>query len=160
MRQPGGAQPGGGRSRLKRWEQRKCHSQAGWRGNLPDRNGPGTPITALRGLWVYGGHWALEAAKITETRQANGITDNAVGQIIVDGRLLNESLGYEEAFSFQTLKRPAVLFLQEEWQDRGFLRWGGNPARIRPGAALRVLQRRDLEPAHIPGHGGISWQKG
>jgi len=73
--------------------------------------GPGTPITALRGLWVYDGHWVLEAARITEIRQTNGITDNAVGQIIVDGRLLNESLGYEEAFSFQTLNdRPFYFF--------------------------------------------------
>ena len=73
--------------------------------------GPGSPVNALRGLWVYDGHWALEAAKISETQQGNAITVNAVGQIIVDGKILNESLGYEEAFGFQTLNgRPFYFF--------------------------------------------------
>lgn len=74
-------------------------------------SGPGSPINALRGLWVYGGHWAMEAARITETRQANSIIDDAVGRIIVDGQILNDSLGYEEAFGFQTLNgRPFYFF--------------------------------------------------
>jgi hypothetical protein len=74
-------------------------------------SGPGSPLNALQGLWVYDSHWALEAARITETQQGNTITTNAVGRIIVDGQILNESLGYDEAFDFQTLNdRPFYFF--------------------------------------------------
>jgi hypothetical protein len=41
--------------------------------------GPGSPVSALQGLWVYDGHWALEAAKITETHQGNSTMVDAVG---------------------------------------------------------------------------------
>jgi len=76
--------------------------------------GPGSPIEALRGLWVYDDHWVLETAKITETQQGNSVTDNAVGRVSVDGQLLNDSRGYEEAFGFQTLNgRPFYFFKKQ-----------------------------------------------
>jgi hypothetical protein len=74
-------------------------------------SGPGSPLNALQGLWVYDSHWALEAAKISLTQKENSITVNAVGRIVVDGQILNESLGYDEAFDFQTLNgRPFYFF--------------------------------------------------
>jgi hypothetical protein len=74
-------------------------------------SGPGSPVNSLRGLWVYDGHWALEAAMITETQLGNTTMVNAVGRIIVDGKVLNDSFGYEESFGFQTINgRPFYFF--------------------------------------------------
>lgn len=76
--------------------------------------GPGSPLSALRGMWVYDGHWVLEAAKITETRQGDNTIDNAVGRIIVDGKLLNETQNYEEAFGFQTIHGHPFYFFKRD----------------------------------------------
>jgi|GEM_PF-670931 len=88
--------------------------------------GPGSPVTALRGLWVYDDHWVLETARITrrqETQIQDGNTidvayTDAVGQISQDGELLNERLngiyGYEEMFGFQFIAgRPFYFFKQD-----------------------------------------------
>ena len=74
--------------------------------------GPGSPVNALRGLWVYDGHWALEAAMITEALQGNVMMVNPVGRIIVDGQILNDSRGYAEAFGFQTLNGHPFYFFK------------------------------------------------
>ena len=73
--------------------------------------GPGSPVTALRGLWVYDGHWVLEVAQVTQHRQGNAINLEVLGQIVQDGVLLNRKLGYDEAFGFQTIAtRPFYFF--------------------------------------------------
>jgi hypothetical protein len=62
-----------------------------------------SPILPLQGLWTYSGHWALELVD----------TDADVwqGQVFVDGKLINASGEYDEAFSFQLLDgRPFFLF--------------------------------------------------
>ncbi len=65
--------------------------------------GMGSPITPLRGLWVYDGHWVLETAYIT--------MDGVVGKLTRDGELLNDSLGYSDAFGFQLMHgRPFYFF--------------------------------------------------
>jgi hypothetical protein len=65
--------------------------------------GMGSPITALRGLWVYDGHWVLETAYITAER--------VVGKLTRDGELLNASQGYSDAFGFQLMHgRPFYFF--------------------------------------------------
>lgn len=63
------------------------------------------PVPSLRGLWVYDGHWVVEAAK------ADPAYDMPLGQIILDGELLNEKFNYDEAFEFQTMAgRPFYFF--------------------------------------------------
>ncbi len=68
--------------------------------------GMGSPITPLRGLWVYDGHWVLETAYIT--------TDRVVGKLIRDGELLNHSLGYSDAFGFQLMNGRPFYFFQRD----------------------------------------------
>jgi hypothetical protein len=68
--------------------------------------GMGSPVTPLRGLWAYADHWVLETAYITH--------DSIGGRLSRDGRALNTSLGYEDAFDFQLLKgRPFYFFKKD-----------------------------------------------
>jgi predicted small lipoprotein YifL len=66
--------------------------------------GKGSPIPALRGIWIYDDHWVLEANFYTDDNPFNG-------HIIQDGILLNDEYGYEAAFGFQTIAgKPFYLF--------------------------------------------------
>ena len=81
-----------------------------------------SPIDGLRGLWAYGEHWALETAYITERSEGNVVYSDALGQVSVDGVLLNEEYGYDEVFGFQTIHdRPFYFFKQngriDAWYD-------------------------------------------
>lgn len=68
--------------------------------------GMGSPITSLRGLWVYDGHWVLETAYITAER--------VVGKLTRDGQLLNDSQGYSDVFGFQLMHgRPFYFFRKD-----------------------------------------------
>ena len=53
--------------------------------------------TALRGLWSYAGHWVLEVS----------------GQVIEDGKSLNERYGYDETFGFQLLHGKPFYFFKK-----------------------------------------------
>jgi hypothetical protein len=76
--------------------------------------GHGSPINGLRGLWVYDNHWAVETANVTERQEGNTIYSDAVGQVTVDGVLLNDQLGYEEAFGFQTIHGKPFYFFRRD----------------------------------------------
>ena len=76
--------------------------------------GHGSPIDGLRGLWTYDDHWALETAYVTERTEGNTIYSDAVGQVTVDGVLLNNQSGYEEAFGFQTIHGKPFYFFKRE----------------------------------------------
>lgn len=65
-----------------------------------------SPALPLQGLWTYDGHWALELLLATP--------DVWEGQIFIDGDLLNDLDGYEEAFAFQLIgARPFFLYQRE-----------------------------------------------
>lgn len=78
--------------------------------------GEGSPITALRRFEVYAGHWVLEAARVSNTETVEGdmtsVHSFSLGQIVVDGELLNENRAYEEAFGFQTINGKPFYFYQ------------------------------------------------
>ncbi len=78
--------------------------------------GHGSPINGLRRLWVYDDHWALETAFITERQEGNTTYSDAVGQITVDGVLLNVQKGYDEAFGFQTIHGKPFYFFKRDGQ--------------------------------------------
>ena len=62
-----------------------------------------SPITGLRGLWVYDDHWVLETAYITP--------DAYVGRLSRDGVLLRPLADDEEMFGFQLMAgRPFFFF--------------------------------------------------
>jgi hypothetical protein len=75
--------------------------------------GDSSPIDSLRGLWTYDGHWALETAYVTTHQNGNEIDSQATGQISIDGQLLNEQLGYQEAFGFQTMHGKPFYFFKQ-----------------------------------------------
>ena len=85
--------------------------------------GPASPLESLRGLWSYDNHWVLEVAPITEKKIGNnGIEVDTKGQLVEDGRSLNNQYGYEEAFNFQTLGGRPFYFFQKNgkidaWYD-------------------------------------------
>ncbi len=73
------------------------------------------PSSTLQGLWIYDQHWVLETVHITTTTSGNVTTAALVGQITVDGVLLNDRQKYDEAFSFQTFGgKPFFLFKRDE----------------------------------------------
>lgn len=68
--------------------------------------GMASPITSLRGLWTYDGHWVLETVDIG--------TEQAVGKLSQDGLVLNQRYGYDEIFDFQLLGgRPFYFFKRD-----------------------------------------------
>jgi hypothetical protein len=65
--------------------------------------GMASPVTSLRGLWTYDGHWVLETAYVT--------LDDVSGRLTRDGRLLNDNLGYSNVFNFGLMRdRPFYFF--------------------------------------------------
>ncbi len=67
--------------------------------------GPPSQVPALRGLWTFGSHWAIEVALPT-----NGGYPYT-GRIIEDGVSLNDKFGYRESFGFQMIQdRPFYFF--------------------------------------------------
>jgi hypothetical protein len=65
--------------------------------------GAASPVTALRGLWIYDGHWVLETANIS--------SETIRGRLTRDGLVLNDEVGYSDAFNFQLLNgRPFYFF--------------------------------------------------
>jgi len=69
--------------------------------------GPFAVIYPLQGVWVYDGHWVVEAARVINLRELPR------GQIIVSGENLNDKNGYEEAFGFQTMAgKPFYFFMR------------------------------------------------
>jgi hypothetical protein len=65
-----------------------------------------SPVLPLQGMWTYGGHWALEILFADETTWA--------GQVFIDGELVNEQEGYDEAFGFQLLAGEPFFFYVRE----------------------------------------------
>lgn len=63
-----------------------------------------SPVLPLQGLWTYGGHWALEILLADQ--------DTWAGEIFIDGDLVNELKGYEEAFGLQLLAGKPFFFFR------------------------------------------------
>ena len=79
--------------------------------------GDSSPINPLQGLWVFSNHWVLEIAHVTlQTSSQNDTPLDVVGQIIQDGKLLNDRFGYEEAFNFQLMKGKPFYFFKRDGQ--------------------------------------------
>lgn len=81
--------------------------------SIPTGDG-GFPADPLQRLWVYGDHWALETIHITTHTQDNETSADLVGQVTVDGVLLNDKLGYQEAFGFQTIAGYPFYFFKRD----------------------------------------------
>jgi hypothetical protein len=78
-----------------------------------------SPLDVVRGLWIYGSDWTVEYAYVTNTQtQPNEIDSHPIGQIVLDGTLLNKKDGLQEAFGFQLLKGLPFYFYQQHDQVR------------------------------------------
>jgi hypothetical protein len=79
--------------------------------------GDGSPINTLQGLWAFSNHWALEIAHVTEKFSLNNqISLHSVGQLVLDGELLNERYKYDEAFGFQLMSGKPFYFFKRDGQ--------------------------------------------
>jgi hypothetical protein len=67
-----------------------------------------SPILPLQGLWIYGDYWALEIVFASP--------DVWAGQVFIDGELVNQSGGYDEAFGFQLLAGKPFFFYYRDGQ--------------------------------------------
>jgi hypothetical protein len=76
--------------------------------------GHASPINALRGLWTYEDHWAVETAHIRDDGSGNERMTPATGQVAVDGKSLNSQLGTEASFGFQTLGGKPFYFFNRD----------------------------------------------
>jgi hypothetical protein len=65
-----------------------------------------SPALPMQSLWSYDDHWVLELLYAEE--------EVWEGRLYQDGQLLNESLGYQEAFGFQLLAGKPFYFFQRE----------------------------------------------
>lgn len=83
--------------------------------------GKASPLTNLRGLWAYGGHWVLETVRVNSRQDGNQVPLETIGQITRDGLLLNDINAYDEAYEFQILDgRPFYLFRRGTNIDASF----------------------------------------
>lgn len=65
-----------------------------------------SPELPLQGLWTYDEHWVLEILLADE--------DTWAGQVFMDGELVNELKGYDEAFSLQLLAGKPFFFYSRD----------------------------------------------
>jgi hypothetical protein len=72
-----------------------------------------SPINNLRGLWSYSDHWVLEIAHVTLDLVSNESPLEPVGEIIQDGKSLNELNKYDQTFGFQLIKGKPFFFFQQ-----------------------------------------------
>jgi hypothetical protein len=84
--------------------------------------GDSSPIDAIRGLWACENHWLLEIAYVTEEfSPQNEISLQSTGKIVRDGELLNDRLGYADAFGLQLLNgKPFYFFKRGGRLDASF----------------------------------------
>lgn len=101
-------------------------------------NKPIGPANPLKGLWSWNGHWVLEVD----------------GQVIVDGRSLNEELGYQEIFAWQLVNGQPFYFFGK----------GGRIGVSYAGQTLpprydEVIHYQCCEPAafNVAGNGIMVW---
>lgn len=65
-----------------------------------------SPVVPVQALWTYDGHWALEILFADETTWA--------GQIFIDGELVNDKKGYDEAFGLLLLAEKPFFFYMRD----------------------------------------------
>jgi hypothetical protein len=78
-----------------------------WKGGkivLETAAGLPSPVLPLQGLWAYDGHWALEILLTDQSTWA--------GEVFIDGELMNELQGYDEAFGLQLLAGKPFFFFR------------------------------------------------
>jgi hypothetical protein len=108
--------------------------------------GHGSPILALRGLWLYDDHWVLETNYYLDENPFNG-------KITEDGVLLNKKYGDEEMFGFQTIGGHPFYFFRKNgridaWYDGNLIPLGYekiphysccSPAELNPQARKNMV---------------------
>jgi hypothetical protein len=73
--------------------------------------GDDSPQNPVGGHWVLEGKWILELIQINTRTVDNTVYTETRGDIIIDGKSMNERFGYDESFAFQPLAENFFLFL-------------------------------------------------
>jgi hypothetical protein len=68
-----------------------------------------SPVVPVQALWTYDGHWALEILYSDATTWA--------GKIYIDGKLVNDQKGYNEAFGLQLLADKPFFFYKRDGKE-------------------------------------------
>lgn len=87
--------------------------------------GDDSPIDPVGGLWVLDEKWILELIHINTRTENNTVYTDTRGDIIIDGKSMNERYGYDESFDFQILAGKAFYFYEIDGQT-GFV-YDGQP---------------------------------
>lgn len=69
----------------------------------------------IQALWVWDTHWALETLR-HDFNPENGSWSILRGQVSLDGELMNEKHGYEEAFNFSLIGGKPFFFFYKNGQ--------------------------------------------
>lgn len=78
------------------------------------RIGDLTPIESVRGFWTKGGSWILEFAYTKIVGDPLNSAIEIQGNMIVNGKSLNEKYGYQESFDFQWLDGKPFYFYRKD----------------------------------------------
>ncbi len=99
---------------------------------------PGPVSEPIKGLWSWDGHWVLEVD----------------GQVLVDGKSLNQELGYDEIFGWRLLKGEPFYFFRKG--GRIGVSYAG---RVLPQQYEEVIHYRCCEPAafNVAGNDTMVW---
>ncbi len=82
--------------------------------------GDDSPVDPVGGLWVLDGKWILELIRINTRTENNTVYTDTRGDIIIDGKSMNDRFGYDESFGFQILAAKAFYFYEKDGQT-GFV---------------------------------------
>lgn len=72
-----------------------------------------SPINNLRGLWTYSDHWVIEVAHVTLVPVSNETPLEPSGEILLDGKSLNDGNGNDQTFGFQLMRGKPFYFFQQ-----------------------------------------------
>ncbi len=98
----------------------KVHVQLDGRTIFSVSYGDDSPIDPVGGLWALDGKWILELIHIKTRTENNTVYTDTRGDIIIDGKSMNDRFGYDESFGFQILAAKAFYFYEKDGQT-GFV---------------------------------------
>jgi hypothetical protein len=76
--------------------------------------GDDAPVNPVGGHWVLEGKWILELIQINTRTVDNTVYTETRGDIIIDGKSMNERFGYDESFAFQPLAENFFYFYKKD----------------------------------------------
>jgi hypothetical protein len=83
--------------------------------------GDETPVSPLQGLFVIDDKWAFEMVHINSHTESNVTEIETTGEVIIDGKSMNELYGYSESFGLQSLAGKLFYLYEKDGKIGLFL---------------------------------------